>query len=138
MVDIKAKYEGELHCTAQHGPSGRLLDTDAPADNQGRGATFSPTDLLATALGTCMLTTMGIAALRNGWSIEGVELHVKKVMTQQPPRRVDRLPVRVSIPAAVAQALDERARRDLEQVARTCPVALSLRDAIEIELRFDW
>src|SRR5689334_19857350 len=132
MVEIKARYEGDLQCSAQHGPSGTRLSTDAPADNQGRGASFSPTDLVATALGTCMLTTMGIAARRNGWDIAGLELRVEKLMTQQPPRRIDRLPVSIHVPQQVAAALQETAKRELESVARNCPVALSLRDAIQV------
>jgi putative redox protein len=138
MVEIHARYEGELHCTAEHGPSATTLGTDAPADNQGRGATFSPTDLVATALGTCMLTTMGIAARRKGWTIDGVGLSVEKLMTKQPPRRIERLPVRVRVPAEVGQRLDAEAKRELEQVARSCPVALSLSDAIPIDVEFDW
>lgn len=138
MVEIHARYEGDLHCSAQHGPSGSVLGTDAPSDNQGKGATFSPTDLVATALGTCMLTTMGIAARRNGWELAGLELKVDKFMSQQPPRRIERLPVRIRVPIAVAQALAEADKRSLEAIARNCPVALSLREAIAIELHFDW
>ncbi len=138
MVQIKIRYEGNLHCTAQHGPSGTVVATDAPVDNQGKGASFSPTDLVATALGTCMLTTMGIAARRNGWTLDGLDLSVEKIMTKQPPRRIERLPVRVHVPAAVAAHLDQASKRDLESIARNCPVALSLCDAIAVELEFDW
>jgi len=138
MVEIRARYEGELHCLAEHGPSATTLGTDAPADNQGRGATFSPTDLVATALGTCMLTTMGIAARRKGWSIDGIALSVEKGMTTQPPRRIARLPVRVRVPAEIGQQLDAEAKRELEAIARSCPVALSLSDAIPIDVEFDW
>jgi putative redox protein len=132
MVEIRARYEGELHCTAEHGPSAMTLGTDAPADNQGKGATFSPTDLVATALGTCMLTTMGIAAGRKGWSIDGITLWVDKRMTTEPPRRIAR------VPAEISQRLDAEAKRELESIARTCPVALSLSDAIPIDVEFDW
>lgn len=138
MVEIKARYEGDLHCSAEHGPSGSRLSTDAPVDNQGKGATFSPTDLVATALGTCMLTTMGIAARRKGWKLDGLELRVEKLMTQQPPRRIDRLPVHIRVPADIAAGLHESTKRELESIARNCPVALSLRDAIEVDLQIDW
>jgi putative redox protein len=138
MVQIHTRYDGELHCTAHHAPSGTRLDTDAPVDNQGKGATFSPTDLVATALATCMLTTMGIAAGRKGWDLAGIELDIRKVMTAQPPRRIDKLPIQVRIPSAVSAALDSKAKQDLEQVARTCPVALSLSSAIEVEVTFSW
>ena len=138
MVDIFMRYEGDLRCEARHAPSGRALATDAPLDNQGKGASFSPTDLVATALGTCMLTTMGIIARRKGWNIDGLELHIQKHMTKQPPRKVERLPVAFRVPPAVASQLDASARAELEHTARTCPVALSLHDSIEVTLSFDW
>jgi uncharacterized OsmC-like protein len=85
-----------------------------------------------------MLTTMGIVARRSGWHIDGLELQVDKAMTAQPPRRIDRLPVTIHVPGEVARTLDATAKRDLEAAARNCPVALSLRDAIAVELQFDW
>jgi putative redox protein len=138
VVDIYMRYEGELRCSAQHGPSSSELSTDAPRDNQGKGEAFSPTDLVATALGTCMLTTMGIAARRNGWLIDGIELHVQKEMTKQPPRKIERLGARFSVPQAVAQGLSADARKELEHTARTCPVALSIHDTVRVDLAFDW
>jgi uncharacterized OsmC-like protein len=138
MVDIHVRYEGGLRCTAQHGPSQRVLATDAPTDNMGKGESFSPTDLVATALGTCMLTTMGILARRKGWTLDGIELHVEKHMAKQPPRRVERLPVRFNVPKQIAAGLDEAARRELEHAARTCPVALSLNPEVELTLQIDW
>ena len=138
MVDIYMRYEGGLHCSATHGPSSVLLATDAPRDNEGKGESFSPTDLLATSLGTCMLTTMGIAAHKHGWNIDGIELHVKKEMTRQPPRRVERLIARFDVPAAVAGGLDAETKSKLEHIARTCPVALSLHQTVAVETSFDW
>jgi putative redox protein len=138
LVDIYMRYEGNLRCSTRHGPSAVELATDAPRDNQGQGASFSPTDLVATALGTCMLTTMGIAARTKGWNLDGVELHVRKQMTQQPPRRIERLTVRAQVPAAVAGALDAQAKQQLEQIARTCPVARSIHDSVIVDLAFDW
>jgi uncharacterized OsmC-like protein len=138
VVDIYVRYDGRLHCTTRHGPSSATLATDAPADNQGKGESFSPTDLVATALGTCMLTTIGIVAKREGWNVDGIELCVQKQMAKQPPRRIERLPVAVSVPPAVASALDAGAKRQLEHAARTCPVALSLNATIEVALSFDW
>ena len=91
MVKIDVAYEGDLHTTCRHGPSGRELETDAPVDNQGRGESFSPTDLLATALGTCTLTVMGIVARREGWKLEGARSRVEKHMVADPVRRVGRL-----------------------------------------------
>src|SRR5439155_3851445 len=106
MVQIRVRYEGDLHCVAVHGPSGAEVATDAPADNQGRGEAFSPTDLVATALGTCVLTTMGIVARRHGWSLAGATATVEKVMVADPERRIGRLEVRIRAPAP----LDARAR----------------------------
>lgn len=138
MVDIYMRYDGGLHSTATHGPSSVQLATDAPRDNHGKGESFSPTDLLATALGTCMLTTMAIAARGKSWNVDGIELHVKKVMTKQPPRRVERLVARFTVPAEIARALDADARDQLEHIARTCPVALSLHQTVEVDASFDW
>ena len=134
MVEIRVRYEGDLHCTAEHGPSGTRLATDAPVDNQGRGASFSPTDLAATALGTCMLTTMGIVARRHEWDLSGATAVVEKEMVADPIRRIGKLTVRIRIPAA----LDARARETLERTARTCPVHKSLSSAVEIPLSFEW
>jgi putative redox protein len=137
MVDILVAYEGDLHCTAIHGPSSSTLATDAPVDNHGRGATFSPTDLVATALGTCMATVMGILARKRGWSLEGTRLHVRKEMTATPPRRIARLGVRLDMASATA-SLDAPAREELERTAHTCPVRLSLLDAIDVPVEFVW
>src|SRR4051794_18013501 len=128
MIDIHVVYEGELHCTATHGPSSARLETDAPVDNHGRGTSFSPTDLVATALGTCMATVMGIVARKNGWTIEGARIHVRKIMTAVPPRRIARLEVRLEMPKT---GLVAEARRTLEHAANTCPVRLSILEAIE-------
>jgi putative redox protein len=134
MVGIEIEYQGSLRCLATHGPSGRRLETDAPLDNQGRGESFSPTDLVATALGTCILTTMGIVAQRHGWDLSDAKVSVVKVMVSQPHRRIGRLEVLVRIPGV----RDERARRTLEATALTCPVHRSLREEVEIPLRFEW
>ena len=83
MVDIYVEYEGDLHCRAEHGPSGAVLATDAPVDNHGLGASFSATDLVATGLGTCILTVIGILAKKRGYRLEGARVHVKKTMTHR-------------------------------------------------------
>lgn len=133
MVRIEIRYEGDLRCRATHGPSGAELSTDAPADNHGRGESFSPTDLVATALGSCMLTILGIVARERGWSLEGASATVDKHMAADPRRRIGRLDVRLRLPPD----LDERAWRTLEQAARTCPVAESLSDRLEVALVVD-
>ncbi len=109
MVNIQIEYQGDLHCKATHGPSGVALSTDAPKDNQGRGESFSPTDLVATALGTCMLTTMGILARTLNIDIAGATSTVEKEMTATPPRRIERLAVRIHVPHSPSSADKEKA-----------------------------
>src|SRR5687767_1686750 len=118
MVRIEVEYLGDLRCKAVHGPSGTELLTDAPVDNHGRGESFSPTDLVATALATCVMTTMGIVAARHGWDLAGSSATIEKGMVSTPARRIGRLELVVRLPAA----LDERARATLEHTARNCPV----------------
>jgi putative redox protein len=134
MVTIEVDYEGDLHCKAVHGPSGRDLATDAPTDNQGRGESFSPTDLVATALGTCMLTTMGILARTLSIDIAGSRATVEKEMTATPPRKIQRLKVKIDLPQG--QSLENREK--LERAAHTCPVARSLHADVEIPVEFVW
>ena len=134
MVEIRVRYEGDLHCVVVHGPSNASFATDAPVDNQGRGESFSPTDLVATALGSCMLTTMGIVAKRHDWSLQGATATVKKVMVADPARRIGRLEVSIKVPAE----LDAKARETLEKTAQTCPVHKSLGPNVEIPIAFAW
>ena len=133
-VRIEVQYEGELHTSATHGPSGARLETDAPKDNEGRGESFSPTDLLATALGTCMLTVMGIYARRKGWDLAGARVSVDKDMVADPVRRVGHLAVRFDMPAGIP----EEARKPLERAAHTCPVHQSLHPDVKVETAFTW
>ncbi|HEY3498251.1 MAG TPA: OsmC family protein, partial [Polyangiaceae bacterium] len=137
LVRIEIGYDGDLHCHAVHAPSATRLETDAPVDNQGRGESFSPTDLLATALGTCMATTMGIRARERGYDITGMHLSVDKLMTP-PPRRVARLVVNLTLPRERAARLDAQARAELEERGDNCPVRLSLLPAVEVPVRYDW
>jgi len=134
MVEINCAYEGQLHCTAKHGPSGSTLATDAPIDNMGRGEAFSPTDLLATALATCMLTTMAIVADRHKIEIKGATAKVAKIMATQPTRRVGELTVEIHLPPGIAE--DQRAR--LEAAAHACPVHKSLHPDVKIPVTFYW
>ena len=91
MVRITGEYQGDLHCSAVHGPSGDAIETDAPKDNQGRGEAFSPTDLVATGFATCIATTMAIVARRHGVDIAGIRYEVTKEMSADAPRRISRL-----------------------------------------------
>jgi putative redox protein len=132
MTLIDSVYVGELRCRSSHQPSGTALDTDAPTDNQGKGERFSPTDLVATALSTCMLTIMGIVAERHGWSLEGCSARVEKTMTSELPRRIALLTVRLSLP----EALDERQRAVLQRAAEACPVKRSLEGAVPMQVHW--
>lgn len=133
MVTITARYEGDLCCTAVHGPSGASLQTDAPRDNEGLGRYFSPTDLVATALGTCILTTMGIVARRHGIALQGATVTVEKHM-QSSPRRIARLPAEVRVPGVFSA----EQRRLLENAAHTCPVHRSLHQDLDAPIAFVW
>jgi putative redox protein len=134
MVQIEIAYEGQLHCRATHGPSGSTLHTDAPADNMGRAGTFSPTDLVATALGTCILTILGILAQRHNLDLGAARVRVVKHMTSVPVRRIGRLDVDVYVPTQVAEEM----RKRFESAAHQCPVHKSLHPDIEAPIRFHW
>lgn len=134
MVAIEVEYHGDLHCQAVHGPSRTELSTDAPLDNQGRGESYSPTDLVATALGTCMLTIMGILARTLEIDITGATASVEKVMSSTAPRRIQSLAVRIHVPRAIA--LEDRHK--LERAADACPVRKSLHPDIEVPIGFTW
>src|ERR1700689_523402 len=127
VVAIQLEYQGDLHCKAVHGPSGTELNTDAPKDNQGRGESFSPTDLVATALGSCMLTVMGIMARTPKIDIAGATATVEQELTATAPRRIQRLGVRIHIP----QSLSAENRQRRQSAAHTCPVHKSLQPDIE-------
>lgn len=134
MVEITARYEGDLRTTATHVPSGVTLTTDAPLDNQGKGESFSPTDLCAAALINCMATILGIKARNMGLDLRGMTLRVEKHMSSGPPRRIARLPVEIHLPASVP--MDDREK--LERACRACPVFQSLHPTIDKRLHFYW
>lgn len=134
MVTIEIDYEGGLHCAAKHGPSGSILSTDAPVDNNGRGEAFSPTDLVATALGACMMTVMGIVADRKGIKMAGAKVTVNKHMSADTPRRISKLELDLSLPVAA----DHADRPMLEAAAKGCPVHHSLHPEIEVVIHWTW
>ncbi len=134
MVQIDAVYEGKLRCKATHEPSSAMLLTDAPKDNQGNGEAFSPTDLVATALGTCMLTTMGIAAKRLNFDLTGARVRVLKEMVTQPSRRIGKLTVEIHGPGSATA--DQR--RQLEAAAYACPVHRSMHPDVQMPITFVW
>lgn len=133
-VEITAVYNGDLRCTVTHGPSGSLLETDAPVDNCGKGERFSPTDLVASAMATCIMTTIGIVAQRKGWDVSGMRAKVIKEMSSAPPRRIARLPVELWM----ARDLPPEARQQVENIARSCPVQKSLGEGVEIPVTVHW
>jgi len=134
MVEITINYEGDLHCRNTHAPSGTILSTDAPVDNNGRGESFSPTDLMATALGSCLATIMGIVAKNKDISLEGMTITVGKHMSEDLPRRISKLEVKIEIP----QSSDHPARKVLEAAALTCPVHQSIHPDIEVPIEWAW
>jgi len=127
-------YEGQLNCTAIHGPSGDTLRTDAPVDNGGKGGAFSPTDLVATALGTCMATIMGKVAEQSGLDIKGTRIQVVKDMTTTGTRRIQALTVRIELPVGLKLSVADKRR--LEAAADTCPVKKSLHPDIDVRITF--
>lgn len=132
MVEIEIRYDGDLRSTATHGPSGTSMITDAPVDNHGKGESFSPTDLLATALGTCMATYLGLAANKHAYDLVGTRIHVVKEMTANPLRRVGKLTVTITLP----RAMDDKDMKILTNYVTTCPVRLSISDSIEVPVTF--
>ncbi len=134
MVEFSVEYQGDLHCRAVHGPSGAVIETDAPVDNHGRGEAFSPTDLCAVSLGVCMMTVMGIKARSIDVDLKGVTIRIRKIMSSQPPRRIARIEAGFEIPLPASHP----SREVLEATARSCPVALSLHPDIEQDISFRW
>ena len=134
MVKISIDYQGELRCKAVHEPSKSVLPTDAPKDNMGKGEAFSPTDLTATSLLTCMLTTMGIVAKKENFEFKNASGEILKEMTPAPDRRIGKLTVTIEMP----KGLPKEKRALLEKTALTCPVYKSLNPSIEIPVKFNY
>ena len=134
MVRIQMEYQGDLRCTSVHTPSKTELATDAPVDNQGRGESFSPTDLIATSLGTCILTTMGIVARTLNCDLAGASATVDKEMSSTPPSKISRLTVAIRMPRTTSPENQQR----LENAAQACPVKRSLHPDIETPIEFVW
>lgn len=134
MTTVKSTYRGELRTQCVHLQSGNSLITDAPCDNQGRGEAFSPTDLLATSLGSCIMTIMGIRARELGVDLTGTEISVTKIMAAN-PRRVAAVELAFEFPPL---AISDEQRQAIESVARTSPVPLSLHPDLRQEITFNW
>ncbi|WP_113662065.1 OsmC family protein [Pedobacter nanyangensis] len=134
MKTSEITYNGDLRTTSVHLRSGMEIITDAPVDNQGKGEAFSPTDLLATSLGNCMLTIVGIAARNHGFNIDGTKAQITKVMAEN-PRRVSEIQVELQFPA---NNYTEKEKTIIERAAKTCPVAQSLHPDIKQQITFSY
>lgn len=134
MATVETVYIGELRTQATHVRSGNQLITDAPLDNQGKGEAFSPTDLLATALGSCMLTVMGIAAEKYDADLTGTTCSITKIMAEN-PRRVAEVQITFNFPKG---GFSDKVKTILERAAHTCPVSKSLHPDLIETLVFNW
>ena len=128
-------YKGDLRTMATHIQSGSVIETDAPSDNQGKGERFSPTDLVAVALGTCMVTTMAIKARTLDIVLDDTKIEVTKIMKSE-PRRIGKIVVHLFFPATLN--LDDKQKDLLERTARTCPVERTLHPDVELDMQFNW
>lgn len=134
MITIKSEYLGGLRTHAEHIRSGEKVITDAPTDNNGRGEAFSPTDMVCSALTSCMMTLMGITAQKEGIELKGLMAETIKEMAAA-PRKIKKITVRFQWENPVS---DEKQLQKLKKAALTCPVALSLDPAIEQEVSFEF
>jgi putative redox protein len=128
-------YEGDLRTVARHLQSGNEIETDAPVDNQGKGERFSPTDLVATALGACMATVMGIKSRDMQVDLRGMKLSILKIMKPD-PRRIAGVNIVFEFPAGLQ--VDDKQRAILERTAHTCPVMYSIHPDLEVKVEFNW
>ena len=127
-------YDGELRTTCTHLQSGNSFETDAPVDNNGKGERFSPTDLMATSLATCMITVMGIKARTMGFDLDGVKIEVEKIMKAD-PRRIGGINLFFHFPNEL-KSTDEKTKQVLKHIGNTCPVQLSIHP--DIDVKVDW
>lgn len=134
MTSVTIEYQGDLHCKARHELSGTSMTTDAPRDNHGKGESFSPTDLVATALGTCILSVMGIKARALNLDLRGATAAVDKEMTNVPTRKIKKITVKVRVP----HQLSSEHRQALEEAAYTCPVHKSMHPDVEMPIEIAW
>ena len=128
------EYNGSLRTTLTHLKSGSTIETDAPTDNHGKGERFSPTDLMATSLATCMITVMGIKARSMGFDLDNIKIDVLKIMKND-PRRVTGIELTFHIPEALKN-VEEKTRSILKNVGETCPVIRSIHP--DIAVKIDW
>jgi putative redox protein len=134
MTTVTIEYQGHLHCKATHELSGTVLTTDAPRDNHGKGESFSPTDLVATALGSCILSVMALKARTLKVDISGATAAVDKEMANAPARKIKKITVKVRVP----HQLSSEHQQALEEAAYTCPVHKSMHPDVEMPIEIAW
>jgi uncharacterized OsmC-like protein len=132
MSKITCSYLGNLKCEAKHLQSGNLIRTDAPIDHCGKGENFSPTDLLATSLGSCLLTIMSIKARSNGWELKNIYLDIEKIMTKNNERRIAQLKIDIYIPDDLSKDKIDF----IKNASEDCPVTRNLSDSLEIKVNW--
>lgn len=134
MATVSAKYIGDLRMECVHNQSGTKIVTDAPSDNQGKGESFSPTDLCATALGTCAMTIIGIYAKNHGVDVTGAEVEITKTMSAD-PRRIGKIEAVFKMPA---RSYSAKEKTSIERCVHSCPVHLTLHPDVEQVFTFIW
>ena len=132
MSKVKCSYIGDLKCEVKHLQSGKSIKTDAPLDHCGKGENFSPTDLLATSLGSCLLTIMAIKARSNGWELENISLDIEKIMTKNQERKIEKLIIDIYVPKDLSKEKVEF----IKNASKDCPVTRNLSDSLDIKI--DW
>lgn len=132
MSKIKCYYLGDLKCEANHLYSNNRIKTEAPLDHYGKGENFSPTDLLATSLGTCILTIMAIKARSNGWELENLTLEIEKIMTKNNERKIEKLIIDIYIP----KGLPKERLHFIQNASKDCPVTRNLSHSLDIQINW--
>ena len=132
MSKLRCSYLGDLKCEAKHLLSGNIIRTDAPLDHCGKGEGFSPTDLLATSLGSCLLTIMAIKARSNGWELENITLDIEKIMTKNKERKIEQLIIDIYIP----EDLPKEKLNFLKNASKDCPVTRNLSDSLDLQINW--
>ena len=132
MNKVRCSYLGDLKCEAKHLQSGKRINTEAPIDHCGKGGNFSPTDLLATSLGSCLLTIMAIKARSNGWELENMSLDIEKIMTQNKERRIKQLIIDIYIP----KNLSNEKVDFIKNASKDCPVTRNLSDSLDLQINW--
>ena len=132
MSKIKCSYIGDLKCEAKHLQSGNLITTDAPLDHCGKGENFSPTDLLATSLGSCLLTIMSIKARSNGWELSNIYLDIEKIMTKNEERKIEQLIIDIYIPKNLTNEKIDL----IKNASKDCPVTRNLSESLDLKINW--